>query len=152
MGGGRHHQRVDGPALGQAVGISQRQLLSLVCRLHGLCRRHDLCVAEWEGTWRNGFCKYLLHPERPVSAYTALVKLEISTFKVMSRNCQSLTIEFIKKSAVLDYRERVIQETVDELLDIQKSRRLGRIVGPESDTSTPEKVSVLANTGTLVWQ
>ena len=94
------------------------------------CKRHDLCAAEWEGTWRNGFCRYLLHPERPLSPNSALVKVEVSNFKVMSRNCQSNTIEFVKKSSVLDYRRRIIQDTIDELLEAQKSRRLGHIVGP----------------------
>ena len=94
------------------------------------CKRHDLCAAEWEGTWRNGFCRYVLHLERPISPNSALIKLEVSNFKVMSRNCQSNTIEFIKRSAVLEYRERIIQDKVDELLEAQRSRRLGRLVAP----------------------
>ena len=102
------------------------------------CKRHDLCAAEWEGTWRNGFCKYLLHPERPLSPNTALVKLESSNFKVMSRNCQCVTIEYIRKSSVLNYRDRIIQDTVDELLNDLRSRRSGRIVGPEPSQESGE--------------
>ena len=75
----------------------------------------------------------------------ALVKLEISNFKVMSRNCQGITIEFIKKSEVLDYTEQIIWETVDELLEIQKLSRLGRIVGPEPSDEAGRN-SVLADT------
>lgn len=113
--------------------IKQKHYVAYVCpeaQKADDCKHHERCVVEWKGTWQNGFCKFLLHPERPISPKSALLRLEEANFEYMSKNCHSNTMHYIKETKTLDFEDRIVDNTIKELLEEQNLRRMHRVVGP----------------------
>lgn len=97
------------------------------------CTTHAACVKDWQESWWNGFCKHLLHPEKILSGHNAIHKIESAKFHQMSEDCLDLTVESIRQSGRLDYRQKLINEGIAALMLIHDEERRSRIVGPSKE-------------------
>ncbi|KAF8582328.1 hypothetical protein K439DRAFT_1618389 [Ramaria rubella] len=79
------------------------------------CPHTFTCADTWAVAWWGGFARHYLHPDSPMSADTALAKLQTVFFPDITPECQHRTIERLSQADAFSKEETMITDAITRL-------------------------------------